>query len=77
LAQDGELFANQGQRRPFAASLTGLFGAERKTVRGIHDEFAQTTDQSCLHRFLTEAVGAVEALNRRRLELLPKDPTTR
>jgi hypothetical protein len=77
LAQDGDLFANEGQRRHFAAYLTGLFVAERKTVLGIHDEFAQTTDQSCLNRFLTEAVCEVEALNRRRLELLQKDPTTR
>src|SRR5512143_1390218 len=68
---------NECQRRYLAEYLTGLFVAERKTVLGIHDEFAQTTDQSCLNRFLTEAVWDVEALNRRRLELLQKDPTTR
>src|SRR5512135_2941149 len=77
LAQYGDLFANECQRRHLAEYLTALFVAERKTVLGIHDEFAQTTDQSCLNRFLTEAVWDVEALNRRRLELLQKDPTTR
>jgi hypothetical protein len=54
-----------------------LIVAERKTVLGIHDEFAHTTDQSCLNRFLTEAPWDVEDLNRRRLERLQKDPSTR
>src|SRR5262245_10872116 len=77
LAQYGDLFANECQRRHFAEYLTGLIVAERKTVLGIHDEFAQITDQSCLNRFLTEAPWAVEALNERRLELLQNDPSTR
>jgi hypothetical protein len=77
LAQFGDLFDNEPQRRHFAEYLTGLMIAERKTVLGIHDEFAQTTDQSCLNRFLTEAPWDVEDLNRRRLELLQKDPSTR
>jgi hypothetical protein len=77
LARYADLFANECQRRHFAESLTGLFVAERKTVLGIHDEFAQTTDQSCLNRFLTEAVWNVDDLNSRRLERLQKDPTTR
>ena len=77
LAQYGDLFANECQRRHFAEYLTGLIVAERKTVLGIHDEFAQTTDQSCLNRFLTEAAWDVEALNQRRLERLQKDPSTR
>ena len=55
LAQYGDLFANECQRRHFAEYLTGLFVAERKTVLGIHDEFAKTTDQSCLNRYLTDA----------------------
>ena len=45
LDQYGDLFANQCQRRHLAEYLTGLFVAQRKTVLGIHDEFAQTTDQ--------------------------------
>jgi hypothetical protein len=77
LARYADLFANECQRRHFAEYLTGLFVAERKTVLGIHDEFARTTDQSCLNRFLTEAVWDVDDLNSRRLELLQKDPTTR
>ena len=63
LAQYGDLFANECQRRHLAEYLTGLIVAERKTVLGIHDEFAQTTDQSCLNRFLTAADWDAEALN--------------
>jgi hypothetical protein len=77
LVQFGDLFANEPQRRHFAEYLTGLMIAQRKTVLGIHDEFARTTDQSCLNRFLTEAPWDVEDLNRRRLDLLQKDPSTR
>jgi hypothetical protein len=72
-----ELFANEPQRRHFAEYLTGLIVAANKTVTGIHAEFAQTTDQSCLNRFLTAAEWDVEALNARRLELLQADPATR
>jgi hypothetical protein len=82
LAQDaltryGDLFSNECQRRHFAEYLTGLFVAERKTILGIHDEFAYTTDQSCLNRFLTEARWDPQALNDRRLERLQEEPTTR
>ena len=77
LAQYGDLFANEPQRRHFAEYLTGLFVADRKTVTGINSEFAQTTDQSCLNRFLTAADWDVETLNARRLDWLQKDPSTR
>jgi uncharacterized protein YndB with AHSA1/START domain len=77
LAQFGDLFANEPQRRHFAEYLTGLMIAERKTVLGIHDEFARTTDQSCLNRFLTQAPWDAQDLNQRRLDLLQKDPSTR
>jgi hypothetical protein len=77
LAQYGDVFANECQRRHFAEYLTGLMVAERKTVLGINREFAQTTDQSCLNRFLTDAPWDIEALNGRRLEQLQKDPSTR
>jgi hypothetical protein len=77
LAQYGDLFANECQRRHLAEYLTGLMVAERKTVLGINSEFAQTTDQSCLNRFLTDVPWDVEALNQRRLEELQKDPSTR
>jgi hypothetical protein len=79
LAQFSDLFANDCQRRHFAEYLTGLFVAQRKTVLGIHEAFARTTttDQSCLNRFLTEVAWDAELLNKRRLELLQKDPSTR
>jgi len=77
LLQYGDLFANECQRRHFAEYLTGLMVAERKTVLGIHREFADTTDQSCLNRFLTDVAWDVEALNNRRLEELQKQPSTR
>src|SRR5450432_3083615 len=79
LAQFSDLFANECQRRHFAEYLTGLFVAHRKTILGIHEAFARstTTDQSCLNRFLTEVDWDAERLNRRRLELLQKDPATR
>jgi hypothetical protein len=73
----GDLFASEPQRRHFAEYLTGLMVAERKTVLGIHDEFAHIRDQSCLNRFLTEVEWDVDALNERRIELLQKESETR
>src|SRR4249920_3001131 len=73
----GDLLPNEPQRRHFAEYLTGLFVAERKNVTAINRSFAQTTDQSCLNRFLTDADWDVEALNQRRLDLLQQDPSTR
>src|SRR3954468_6018489 len=77
LAQYGDLLANDCQRRHLAEYLTGLIVAERKTVLGIHGEFARNTDQACLNRFLTSADWGGEALNDRRLERLQKGPSTR
>ena len=71
------IFDNDPQRRHFGEYLTGLFVADHKTVLGIHREFADITDQSCLNRFLTAADWDVEQLNQRRLQLLQKDPETR
>jgi hypothetical protein len=71
-----DLLPNEPQRRHFAEYLTGLFVADRKNVSGIHREFAQTTDQSCLNRFLTDADWDVQKVNQRRLDLLQQDPTT-
>jgi DDE superfamily endonuclease len=73
----GDLFANEPQRRHFAEYLTGLLVAERKTVLGIHREFAHTTDQSCLNKFLTAVDWDADALNQRRLEFLQSDPDLR
>jgi hypothetical protein len=73
----GDLFENEPARRHFAEYLTGLMVAERKTISGINREFAVTTDQSCLNRWLTDTVWDVHALNDRRLAWLQQDPRTR
>jgi len=73
----GDLLPNEPQRRHFAEYLTGLFVADRKNIAGINRAFAQTTDQSCLNRFLTDADWDVAQLNQRRLDLLQRDPSTR
>ena len=75
--QFGDLFGGRPQRRHFAEYLTGLMIATNKTVTGINAEFAETTDQSCLNRFLTHAAWDEQALNERRLGLLQQDPSTR
>src|SRR3954454_20009349 len=72
-----DLLPNEPQRRHFAEYLTGLFVAQRKNVCAINREFAQTTDQSCLNRFLTDAAWDVQQLNQRRLEWLQQEPSTR
>jgi hypothetical protein len=77
LAEFGNLFACEPQRRHFAEYLTGLYVATRKSVLGIHREFAETTDQSCLNKFLTEVAWDAEAINQRRLDLLQQHPDTR
>jgi len=73
----GDVFANEPQRRHFAEYLTGLMIAERKSVLGINREFAQTTDQSCLNKFLTEVDWDANTLNEQRLAWLQKDSSTR
>jgi hypothetical protein len=73
----GDLFDTEPARRHFAEYLTGLMVAENKTVSGINREFALTTDQSCLNRWLTEVQWDVTALNDRRLAWLQQAPRTR
>lgn len=77
LVQFGDCFPNEPSCRHFAEYMTGLYIAEHKTVSGINREFAATTDQSCLNRWLTEAPWDVERINHQRLEWLQDDPTTR
>jgi SRSO17 transposase len=77
LAAYGDIFANEAQRRHFGEYLTGLLVAARKTVLGISGEFAETTDQSNLNRFMTQYEWDTEKLNDRRLEKHQEDPTTR
>jgi hypothetical protein len=73
----GDLFVNEPERRHFAEYLTGLMIAERKTVLGINREFADTTDQSCLNKFVTTVEWSEVELNLRRLAWLQKDSSTR
>lgn len=75
--QFGSVFANEPERRHFAEYLTGLLVAEKKTVSGINAEFAETTDQSCLNRWITEVAWDEVELNQKRLEWLQADPQTR
>ena len=77
LAKFGPLFANEPERVHFAEYLTGLLVADRKNVSAINRQFAVTTDQSCLNRWLTEVDWDVQELNRQRLRWLQKDPSTR
>src|SRR5215218_7502101 len=77
IVQYADLFANAPERRHFAEYLTGLFIAERKTVSAINREFAITTDQSCLNRWMTEVAWNAAALNLRRLDELQRDSATR
>lgn len=76
LDQFADLFPNEPQRQHFAEYLTGLIVAKKKNVRGINSEFVDTTDQSCLNRFVTAADWDVNQVNARRLELLQEDPAT-
>ena len=62
LDEFGPFFANEPERQHFAEYLTGLMIANRKNVSAINREFAATTDQSCLNRWITEAGWDEEAL---------------
>jgi len=74
----GSLFINEPERRHFAEYLTGLLIAEQKNVSGITSEFAVTTDQSCLNRWLgTLTSWDEQELNERRLDILQQDVSTR
>lgn len=72
-----DLFANEPERVHFAEYLTGLFVAGTKNVSAINREFAVTTDQSCLNRWLTRVDWDPERLNRERLAWLQESPDTR
>ena len=77
VAQFGHLFANEPERVHFAEYLTGLLVASRKNVSAINREFVDTTDQSCLNRWLTGVDWDVARLNAARLDWLQKEPSTR
>jgi len=73
----GAVFANEPERRHFAEYLTGLLVAAKKNVSGINAEFADTTDQSCLNRWITEVAWDERELNRQRLAWLQQSAQTR
>jgi hypothetical protein len=73
----GDLFYGEPQRRHFGEYLTGLMVGQRKSVKGISEEFPEGTDQSCLNRFLTTVEWDEHAMNERRLEWLQQDPSMR
>jgi hypothetical protein len=77
LVKFGPLFANEPERVHFAEYLTGLLVADHKNVSAISRQFAVTTDQSCLNRWLTEVEWDVERLNQQRLRWLQVEPSTR
>jgi hypothetical protein len=77
LVKFGPLFANEPERVHFAEYLTGLLVADHKNVSAINRQFATTTDQSCLNRWLTEVEWDVEKLNQHRLRWLQAEPSTR
>jgi len=77
LEQFAPQFDNECQRTHFAEYLCGLMLAQRKTVAGINREFADTTDQSCLNRFLTQAPWDEVALNQARIDWPQQDVQTR
>jgi len=77
LSRFGDHFHNEPERRHFAEYLTGLLIARKKNVSAINREFAFTTDQSCLNRFVTGVDWDAESLNADRLEWLQQDSKTR
>jgi DDE superfamily endonuclease len=72
-----DIFSCEPQRRHLAEYLTGLLVARKKNVSAINREFANTTDQSCLNKFLNDVVWDEKALNERRLKVLQRDTATR
>ena len=77
LEKFGHLFANEPERSHFAEYLTGLMIANKKNVSAINREFAMTTDQSCLNRWITEVEWDEEDFNQKRLDWLQESPDTR
>jgi hypothetical protein len=77
LEKFGSFFANEPERKHFAEYLTGLMIAHKKNVSAINREFAMTTDQSCLNRWITTAEWDEEAFNQLRLDWLQQSSDTR
>ena len=77
LKEFGPIFANDPERKHFAEYLTGLMIAHKKNISAINREFAATTDQSCLNRWITESKWDEEAFNLQRINWLQSRPETR
>jgi hypothetical protein len=77
LEKFGKFFTNEPERKHFAEYLTGLMIARKKNVSAINREFAMTTDQSCLNRWITEVEWDEEDFNQKRLDWLQESPDTR
>lgn len=77
VAHFGPLFVNRPERDHLGQYLTGLLIAQNKTVSGIAREFADSPDQSCLNRFITQVPWDPKQLNERRLQWLQEDPLAR
>lgn len=73
----GHVFSNEPERIHFGEYLTGLLICARKTVSRINSDFAETTDQSCLNRWLTKVSWDEQELNRLRLQAHQVNPETR
>jgi hypothetical protein len=76
LEKFGPFFLNEPERKHFAEYLTGLMIAHKKNVSAINREFAMTTDQSCLNRWITEAEWDEEDFNQKRLDWLQETSDT-
>jgi hypothetical protein len=70
------VFATKPARVHFAEYVTGLIIANHKNISSINREFAVTTDQSSLNRWLTEVNWNEEQLNEERLSWLQRDSST-
>lgn len=73
----GHLFPNKPERQHFGEYLTGLMISHKKNVSAINREFAITTDQSCLNRWITQTDWDEETLNQERLAWLQESADTR
>jgi len=71
-----DLWANDPARRHCADDLTGLRGAAKQTVSGLHGSWVVPTAPSCLPRWRNEVTWDVQALNDRRLAGWQGEPTT-
>jgi len=76
LEKFGSFFANEPERKHFAEYLTGLMIAHKKNVSAINREFAMTTDQSCLNRWVTTTEWDEETFNQLRLNWLQQSSDT-